>query len=364
MHLASRRAARRPVVDSRHPGKAYGMHPLDGDGRDATRPFPRVVDRGGATTSTLPPLPPPPPPPRPPRTGPPAGGGGGGERAPYEHRFGSLPFYLFARAVAFAIDGIGVTFFLATAIREAALVQRVPIDAATAGGFGVLLGVAFGLAFAIAFVCEALVGTTLGKIIFALHVRRRDGSHVGLGGVLVRTLLYPIDLPFVGLVVAALTSRRQRLGDLAAGTVVARSAIGNFASVIGIVAVLGLVYVQAAFLGGAEGAGRIADGVAHYGPGYASTLAGFFGGTSRDAIEPPASSLPTGAATAPATTSAEPSAPELPSPEPTAASTATPSPPPAEPTDLPSGAPSDAPITRPSPAMPTDPAEPSPTVTT
>lgn len=342
------------------------MHPLDGDGPDATRPFPRVVDRG-STTATLPPLPPPPPPARPPRTGPPAGDGDGGERGPYEHRFGSLPFYLFARAVAFAIDGMGVTFFLATAIRQAALVQRVPIDAATAGGFGVLLGTSFGLAFAIAFVSEALVGTTLGKIIFALHVRRRDGSHVGLGGVFVRTLLYPIDLPLVGLIVAALTPRRQRLGDLAAGTVVARSTIGSFASVIGIAAVIGLIYVQAAFLGGAAGAGRIAESVAEYGPGYVSTLAGLFGGGART-TEPQPNVTPTGPAAAPATApaepSGEPSASELASPEPTAASTATPSPPPAEPTDVQSGAPSDAPITRPSPPMPTDEPVPVPTLTT
>jgi len=360
MPTPSCRAVRRPVVDLRDPGKGYGMHPLDGDGPDATRPFPRV-DRG-STTATLPPLPPPPPPARPPRTGPPAGDGDGGERGPYEHRFGSLPFYLFARAVAFAIDGIGVTFFLATAIRQAAVVQRVPIDAATSGGFGVLLATAFGLAFAIAFVCEALVGTTLGKTIFALHVRRRDGSQVGLGGVFVRTLLYPIDLPLVGLIVAALTPRRQRLGDLAAGTVVARSAIGGFASVIGIAVVIGLIYVQAAFLGGAAGVRRIAEGVAEYGPGYVSTLAGLVGGGAR-ATAPQPTPTPTEPAAAPAEPSSQPSASELASPEPTAASTATPSPPPAEPTDVPSGAPPDAPITRPSPPMPTDEPVPVPTVT-
>jgi len=87
------------------------------------------------------------------------------------------------------------------------------------------------LAFAFAsfvyyWVCEGLWGRTLGKRFCDLRVLRADGSPIGLGRALVRTLVRAVDvLPafyLVGAVAVWLTPRDQRLGDLAAGTVVVR----------------------------------------------------------------------------------------------------------------------------------------------
>lgn len=73
---------------------------------------------------------------------------------------------------------------------------------------------------------EARWTRTPGKRYFELRVVRADGGRVGYGAAFVRTLLRLVDwLPAVYLVGAALvrlTPKHQRLGDLAAGTVVVR----------------------------------------------------------------------------------------------------------------------------------------------
>ena len=81
-------------------------------------------------------------------------------------------------------------------------------------------------AFVYFWVCEARWTRTLGKRFFDLRVVRTDGGRVGYGAAFVRTLLRFIDwLPgcyLVGAALVWLTPKRQRLGDLAAGTVVVR----------------------------------------------------------------------------------------------------------------------------------------------
>jgi uncharacterized RDD family membrane protein YckC/ribosomal protein L37E len=75
-------------------------------------------------------------------------------------------------------------------------------------------------------ICEGVWGRTLGKRLFDLRVVRVDGAPAGLGRAFVRTALRPVDaLPaayLLGAGVIWLTRRDQRLGDLAAGTVVVR----------------------------------------------------------------------------------------------------------------------------------------------
>lgn len=74
--------------------------------------------------------------------------------------------------------------------------------------------------------CEQLNhGQTLGKQLLRLRVVRKDGSPATLGCSLLRWLLFIADGPllsFVGVLVILLTPHRQRLGDLAAGTLVIR----------------------------------------------------------------------------------------------------------------------------------------------
>jgi uncharacterized RDD family membrane protein YckC len=74
------------------------------------------------------------------------------------------------------------------------------------------------------FALESGNGQTLGKKLMKLRVMRADGARTGMQEIAVRTALRIVDgmfLYLVGLVVMLVTGqRRQRLGDIAAGTVV------------------------------------------------------------------------------------------------------------------------------------------------
>jgi uncharacterized RDD family membrane protein YckC len=68
-------------------------------------------------------------------------------------------------------------------------------------------------------------GQTPGKRFQGIRVVRTDGQPVGLAPVLVRNLIRIVDviaLPFLALISMVITRRSQRLGDLAAGTMVVR----------------------------------------------------------------------------------------------------------------------------------------------
>jgi uncharacterized RDD family membrane protein YckC len=77
------------------------------------------------------------------------------------------------------------------------------------------------------FLCEALWGQTLGKRVLGLRVLMRDGRPATASAVSARTVLRLIDDGPLGLVVMLLSGRRrQRLGDLLGGTIVARATPG------------------------------------------------------------------------------------------------------------------------------------------
>jgi uncharacterized RDD family membrane protein YckC len=88
-----------------------------------------------------------------------------------------------------------------------------------------LAAVILGWALYYYFACEASGGQTLGKRLLKLRVLRADGAPVGMREVAVRSVLRVVDgigLYLVGLIVMLATGeRRGRLGDLAAGTIVA-----------------------------------------------------------------------------------------------------------------------------------------------
>lgn len=71
-------------------------------------------------------------------------------------------------------------------------------------------------------VLEATLGATVGKLLFGARVRRADGGQIGWMAALVRNLLRVVDVCFagIGLFLVCLSTRRQRLGDYAARTVV------------------------------------------------------------------------------------------------------------------------------------------------
>jgi uncharacterized RDD family membrane protein YckC len=117
-----------------------------------------------------------------------------------------------------------------------AIVLSVTIGGASVGGGGVdfyldggdvLLYV--GLVLVYYFAAEATIGRTVGKLLVGLRVVGRDGRRPPVAAVAVRTLLRLVDwLPLLYLVgfltMLATGRRRQRLGDLAARTGIARAA--------------------------------------------------------------------------------------------------------------------------------------------
>jgi uncharacterized RDD family membrane protein YckC len=120
---------------------------------------------------------------------------------------------------------------LAALLDLALLVAGGVLILAAAGRLGSDGGIGSDLAAVIAawalfyyFACESGHGQTLGKRLLKLRVVRADGRPSGMREILVRTALRPIDavgVYLVGLVVMLITGeRRQRLGDLAAGTMV------------------------------------------------------------------------------------------------------------------------------------------------
>lgn len=74
------------------------------------------------------------------------------------------------------------------------------------------------------FLCETFNhGQSLGKRVMNIRVVKADGSTPSIGSYLLRWLLFPIDFFFtggIGILSILLTKNSQRLGDLAAGTMV------------------------------------------------------------------------------------------------------------------------------------------------
>lgn len=124
----------------------------------------------------------------------------------------------------------------------------------TANGFnlhgqaaGVTIGLVLLISLAYYWLAEGLFGATLGKALIGIRVRGLDGGPISLGASLVRTLARLIDgigVYLVGLAVAALSKRRQRIGDHLAHTIVVQNAAASRTPRV--IAAAGLVTVIAA----------------------------------------------------------------------------------------------------------------------
>jgi uncharacterized RDD family membrane protein YckC len=138
-------------------------------------------------------------------------------------------------AVRLRVDvaGLGsrmIALLLDAAIQLALLIPLL-IGAAALGPGGVAETIAVALlSFAIIWLYYPLFewlwsGRTPGKRAQRLRVVRTDGQPVGFAAVMVRNLVRIVDvflLPFLAVISMVVTSRAQRLGDLAAGTMVVR----------------------------------------------------------------------------------------------------------------------------------------------
>jgi uncharacterized RDD family membrane protein YckC len=163
-----------------------------------------------------------------------------------QYVFGNPLGYVLARFFAFVLDVALVTVFVTSlAYALIAINPLTGLPTNTQRGFEATLVIGIAVALIYVWVSEAFVGTTIWKLAFGLHVYNPRGRMVGLGRALVRNLLRPIDLLVVGGVLALLPGHR-RLGDLAGGTIVARSPLRAFAPLVGwilIIIVAGLPFV-------------------------------------------------------------------------------------------------------------------------
>ncbi|MET0614546.1 MAG: RDD family protein [Thermoleophilaceae bacterium] len=109
-------------------------------------------------------------------------------------------------------------------VTAGALVVLYAGDSLTGGRQGALVAVILGWALYYYFALESGAGQTVGKKLMNLRVVRADGHPAGMREIAVRTILRVIDgigVYIVGLIVMLVTGdRRQRLGDLAGGTIV------------------------------------------------------------------------------------------------------------------------------------------------
>ena len=114
------------------------------------------------------------------------------------------------RITAFLLDVVVVTVLLGVAMNAAFAFWK-PL------GF-VVAAVGAVLAFVYFILFEARYGQTVGKMVMDIVVIGEDDGSISYREATTRTLLRPLDA--IGFVAIYFTDRKQRLGDLAADTVV------------------------------------------------------------------------------------------------------------------------------------------------
>lgn len=184
----------------------------------------------------------------------------------FVHPFGNVGVYLLCRFGAFVIDVFAVTFLFATFGLQMSTGGNLAFAGHDATSFTLLMLAALGAAALLLVISEGLFGTSLGKLVFGLHVRRTNGNWVGPGRALLRTLLLVVDVLLLGPILAAVTPRHQRVGDFFAGTVVGRSRIGWLSTLLGIAIVALVGYAQILYGGGVTTALTVAAEGATYLP--------------------------------------------------------------------------------------------------
>ncbi|HET9343748.1 MAG TPA: RDD family protein [Candidatus Eremiobacteraceae bacterium] len=216
---------------------------------------------------------------------------------------GDVGAYIVRRTLALLVDIVFVGMLIAMAARV--WITRASNGELSLGGFLQLALVVAIALFAYRWLFSGILGSTPGKLLFGLVVGRNGGGRAGLGRTFVRELILPLDLVVIGFLLAALLPRRQRVGDLVAGTVVVNSKLGAIAPLLGIVMLGGAGYATLVYAGGVAAAQRLATDASHYANGL----------ITRSSPLPSATSAPTPIETIPLVT---------PSPEPSTTSNASP----------------------------------------
>jgi uncharacterized RDD family membrane protein YckC len=173
----------------------------------------------------------------------------------------------FRRSLAYLVD----VLVLVILIVVGAIVSMFLALGSPSGG-GPMLAIAFAVTWGYGAFCEGIFnGQTVGKKAAGIRVMTTEGVPITGTQAVIRNLIGTVDgpLPFVyltGLISMLLTSRFQRLGDLAAGTmvVVEESRYGSAVTRVeeGVVAVV-LPYLPLRVSAGSEMARALSDYVRH-----------------------------------------------------------------------------------------------------
>ena len=143
--------------------------------------------------------------------------------------FPGRPAELSSRAAALFIDWLLVSL-ATTAFHFRAGNVRIYADLLNLGDLHLIFWYSLAAQIVYAVVCEGMWGATIGKFLAGLRVRSARGGPASAGQALLRNLLrfadmFPAVFPgMIGLATALLNPRRQRIGDILAGTVVRRHA--------------------------------------------------------------------------------------------------------------------------------------------
>lgn len=194
---------------------------------------------------------------------------------------GDIGAYIVRRLLALLVDLIFVGALIAVAGRT--WIARTSNGELTFGGFVQLTFVVAIALFAYRWLFSGIFGSTPGKLLFGLVVGRTNAGRAGLGRTFVRELLLPLDLVVIGFLLAAILPKRQRIGDLIAGTVVVNSKIGALAPLLGIIVLGAAGYATLEYAGGVGAAQRLATDASRYATGL----------ITRSSPSPAATSAPT-----------------------------------------------------------------------
>ena len=130
------------------------------------------------------------------------------------------------RILAILVDGVvlGIPFWLLSSLFGTTSVANGGNAGASMSGLATLIYVVIFLLYYI--LMEGYLGQTVGKMLLGIKVVREDTDGVpGLGAATIRTLMRIIDGLFgylVGFIAVMASAKRQRLGDMAAHTLVVR----------------------------------------------------------------------------------------------------------------------------------------------
>jgi uncharacterized RDD family membrane protein YckC len=164
----------------------------------------------------------------------------GGQTALKVLNFASLGDRLLAQAVD-GLVAVGIFVFLGLTLAS-------KFGGLTDQGFEltgapalILMGVLLSVMLIYFILLEGFFGATLGKWVAEIRVAKREGGGIDMRASIIRNLMRLVDgigVYLVGAFSVILTSRRVRLGDIAAGTVVLRRDTGRVARAGGLLAAL------------------------------------------------------------------------------------------------------------------------------